>query len=88
MISTTKNVGKLIFEHRKILKLSQKKVSIQLGLKNGQYLYNIEKGRCGFPPKKLAKLSLILHIPLEKLKAAMVQDYIENINNEIEKSLV
>jgi transcriptional regulator with XRE-family HTH domain len=87
MVSKSKNVARLIIDQRKALKLSQLKVSEQLGLKNGQYLYHVEKLKCGFPPRKLAKLSLILQIPLEKLKEAMVQDYIENLNEEIEKSL-
>jgi len=87
MKSNAVHVGKLVYQYRKNLKMSQKQVAVKLGVNTGQYVYNIEKGSCGFPPKKLAKLSLVLHIPLELLKNAMLEDYKTNLEHQIMKSL-
>jgi transcriptional regulator with XRE-family HTH domain len=83
-----RKVSQLILAERTKLGLTQKQLAIRLGLRSGQYVHNIEKLQCNFPPKKIAKLSLALSIPLEKIKYAMMEDYIEAVKFEIEKSLV
>lgn len=83
------SLGKIIQDQRTALKLSQKEVCKRLGFTNnsGQYISEIEQGKSNFNPKRLAKLSLIICVPLEKLKAAMVSDYISCLNGEIDKSI-
>lgn len=87
MITRQKNFSQFIFNRRRELNLSQDKLAKQLGFKNGQYIHNIERMKCGFPVKLLARLSIILQTPLEKLKIILVDDYMENITEEINKSL-
>ena len=82
-----RKVSQLILAERSKLGLTQKQLAIRLGLRSGQYVHNIEKLQCNFPPKKIAKLSLALSIPLEKIKYAMMEDYIEAVKSEIEKSI-
>lgn len=87
MITKNPKLGEFLKQERQRKNFTQVSLSKELGLKNGQYLHNIEKGKCGFPPKKLARLSIILAVPLEQLKHLMIQDYVENLNQEVSRSL-
>lgn len=87
MITKQKKLSKLILDRRKELKMSQVDLAKAIGLRNGQYIYNIESCQCGFPVKSLAKLSIVLQVPLERLKQTMVEDYYENITEEIQRLL-
>lgn len=80
-------LGNAIRERRRELKLSQFHVSLRLGIKNGQYLYNIEKGKCTFPAHRILELSSILMMPLERIKNLMVLDYIDALDLEIKERL-
>lgn len=80
-------LGNAIRERRRELKLSQYHVSLRLGIKNGQYLYNIEKGKCTFPTHRILELSSILMMPLDRIKNLMVTDYMEAIDNKIQECL-
>ena len=87
MLNKQKILGKLIKDRRKELRLSQASIAKQLGFGNGQLIYNVENGRCGIPVKSMARLSIILQLPLETLKQAAIQDFTENLTQEINKSL-
>jgi transcriptional regulator with XRE-family HTH domain len=79
------HLGKAIRERRNELKLSQFQVCLRLGIKNGQYLYNIEKGKCTFPTHRVLELSSVLMMPLDKIKNLMVLDYLNAVDTEIQK---
>lgn len=82
-----RKLSELILTERSKQGVTQKQLANKLGLKCGQYVHNIEKLQCSFPPKKIAKLSLALSIPLERIKFAMMEDYVEAIKHEIDKSI-
>lgn len=81
-----KHLAKAIKEGRLAHRLnySQNEIASQLKL-SGQTISNLERGLCSLNIKHVIKLSVILEIPLERLKRAMVQDYEDAINAEIWK---
>ena len=89
MPRTWKNTSKVIKEHRLKMKLSQKQLStVVIGdSKHGQFFWNIEAGKAGLPPKHLFKTSQVLMCPLQDLKNAMVQDYLDTLDAMIAEEL-
>ncbi|MBY0415911.1 MAG: helix-turn-helix domain-containing protein [Bdellovibrionales bacterium] len=81
-MKTFKNIAKLIrkkrINHPK--KYSQTELSLLLGYKNGQFISNVERGKCSIPLKSLRKVSKTLDIDIEELKEALLQDYSETIS--------
>jgi len=64
-------------------KVSQEELSKLLGYKNGQFISNVERGKCSIPLKSLAKLANILDIPVEELVEAVVKDFQETVYNHM-----
>jgi transcriptional regulator with XRE-family HTH domain len=60
---------------------SQSELSHLLGYKNGQFISNVERALCNIPLKMLRKVSEVLDIPPEELKAAILRDQEETLNN-------
>lgn len=76
---TFENMASLIRTNRRMLNaknggLGQLELSRMLGLKNGQYISNIERGLCGLCASSAKKLSIILGIKLEDLADAVAKD--------------
>ena len=87
------NIAKFVKTKRLDIKnLSQSKLSHMLGygtsdkIEDGQFLSNIERGKCTVPIKKVRQLAQILNIDEELIKQAMVKDYLFNIEESIEKT--
>lgn len=78
-----KNIAQLIrtkrMNHTK--GYSQSELSHLLGYKNGQFISNVERALCNIPLKMLRKVSEVLDIPSEELKAAILRDQEETLNN-------
>lgn len=78
-----KNIAKLIrtkrLQHPK--GYSQSELSHLLGYKNGQFISNVERALCNIPLKMLVKVSEVLDIHPAELKAAILQDHEETLNN-------
>jgi hypothetical protein len=53
---------------------SQSELSTLLGYKNGQFISNVERALCNIPLKMLRKVSEVLDISHEDLKAAILKD--------------
>ncbi len=53
----------------------------KLGLKNGQFISNIERGLCSLPLKSIAKTSKILNVAPKTIKQAIKLDFKETLNN-------
>lgn len=53
---------------------SQSELSHLLGYKNGQFISNVERALCNIPLKMLRKVSEVLEIPIEEIKAAVLKD--------------
>ena len=60
---------------------SQSELSHLLGYKNGQFISNVERALCNIPLKMLRKVSEVLDITPEELKAAILKDQEETHNN-------
>lgn len=81
-----KNIAKLIrtkrLQHPK--GYSQSELSHLLGYKNGQFISNVERALCNIPLKMLSKVSSVLDIHPAELKAAILQDHEETLNNYLQ----
>lgn len=60
---------------------SQSELSHLLGYKNGQFISNVERSLCNIPLKMLKRVSEVLDIPADDLKAAILRDQEETLNN-------
>ena len=60
---------------------SQSELSHLLGYKNGQFISNVERALCNIPLKMLRKVSEVLDITSDDLKAAILRDQEETLNN-------
>lgn len=77
------NIAKLIrtrrINHSK--GYSQSELSHLLGYKNGQFISNVERSLCNIPLKMLTKVSEVLDISPEELKAAILRDHETTLDN-------
>lgn len=64
---------------------SQSDLSLQLGYKNGQFISNVERGLCNVPLKMMKKVSEVLDINPDELKAAILKDHEETLENYFNK---
>ncbi len=65
---------------------SQSELSHLLGYKNGQFISNVERALCNIPLKMLGKVSEVLTIDPNELKAAILKDHEETLNNYLKTS--
>lgn len=82
---TFNNIAHLIKTAREKTPWSQNELSYLMGYKNGQFISNIERGLCSLPLKILMKVSEHIKVPPEDIRAALIQDYTDQINNIIAK---
>ena len=69
------NIAKVVRKCRKEAKLSQEKLSKSLGYKNGQFISNLERGKCGLPANKINITSELLNIDSMRIVDALVLDH-------------
>ena len=65
---------------------SQSDLSLLLGYKNGQFISNVERGLCNVPLKMMKKISEVLDIDGNELKAAILKDHEETLANYFNKT--
>lgn len=65
---------------------SQSDLSLLLGYKNGQFISNVERGLCNVPLKMMKKISEVLDINPDELKAAILKDHEETLTNYFNKA--
>ena len=65
---------------------SQSDLSLLLGYKNGQFISNVERGLCNVPLKMMKKISEVLEINADELKAAILKDHEETLSNYFNKA--
>ena len=76
-----KHIGNLIKEKRVHSgQYSQSQLSEILGYKNGQFISNIERGKCGIPLKQLKRFISVLSIGRQEIKDALIKDYEQTID--------
>lgn len=78
-----KNIAQLIRSRRigHPKEYSQSELSHLLGYKNGQFISNVERALCNIPLKMLKRVSEVLDIAPDELKAAILRDQEETLNN-------
>ena len=72
-----KNIARVVFEAREHRRYSQQDLAQELGYKNGQFISNVERGKCGIPAEKLFLLSKILGTSPVMYAEALLSDYRE-----------
>lgn len=65
---------------------SQSELSNLLGYKNGQFISNVERALCNIPLKMLRKVSEVLDIKPEELKAAILRDHELTLDNYLNRA--
>lgn len=77
------NIAKLIRDKRTSHSkgYSQSELSHLLGYKNGQFISNVERALCNVPLKMLSRVSEVLDIEPTELKAAILRDQEETLDN-------
>lgn len=77
------NIAKLIRDKRTSHPkgYSQSELSQLLGYKNGQFISNVERALCNVPLKMLKRVSEVLDIDTEHLKAAILKDQEVTLDN-------
>ena len=85
MIQRSHFVSGLILLRLKELNLTQHQLSIKIGFnqKNPQFISNIIRGKCQFPPHKIKELSLAIGVPVEDVISAFVEDYKRSLYREV-----
>ena len=70
------NMAKLVSEKRKSHSqgYSQSELSHQLGYKNGQFISNVERGKCSLPNKVVPKFCELLNVDREDVVTAKLAD--------------
>lgn len=83
-----KNIATLIRTKRigHIKNYSQSDLSLLLGYKNGQFISNVERGLCNVPLKMMKRISEVLEINPDDLKAAILKDHEETLTNYFNKT--
>jgi transcriptional regulator with XRE-family HTH domain len=89
MISKSTYTAELIRFHRRQKKLSQKELSAMLSFstKHGQFVSNVESGKCQLPVKKIHLLSKALGIPIDQIIKSMTLDYELNTYKQIKTTI-
>ena len=73
------NISKLIKTARVDVGLSQAELARRIGC-HGQFISNIERGKCSVPVKDLNTISVALMVSREKIRRAMINDYEAYLN--------
>jgi transcriptional regulator with XRE-family HTH domain len=85
MRTNAQNLARFIRTKRIELGMSQFDLTKKLGwqTKSTQYISNIERNKCSFPPKSVQLLSDALNTSIDSIVHEMVKDYNLSLNNEV-----
>ena len=77
------HISEFIKLKRELIGLSQIQLSTKLGYptKNGQFISNIERGKCSLPSHKIGALSCALSVDKAWIVQAMVNDYRDGLES-------
>lgn len=76
-----KNIAHFIKLEREKVGLSQVQMAEKAGWNTGQFVSNIERGKCSVPLKSIKKVSKILEVTPMSLKQVLKMDFKETLNN-------
>lgn len=69
------NIAKFIKDNRLRQRLTQDRLSRGIGYKNGQFISNVERGKCSLPIKCIPKLCETLEVSTDEVIKALLDDY-------------
>lgn len=75
-------IAKEVKKARLKAKISQHYLAKELGYKNGQFISNVESGKCTFPSSKIPRLAFLTSHPKESFKQALIRDFHHRIEVE------
>lgn len=82
-MNKSKRVSKIIRQKRIELGYSQPEVAKFLGMKNGQFISNIERNLCALPIKYVHSVGKALKINPEVLVSAMKEDFSDFVDDQL-----
>ena len=81
------HIAQVLKEGRLRAVLSQSDLAKIMGFKNGQFVSNIERGKCSLPAKNIVKLCQHLSLDYNHVVAAMTADYKFRVTQRVLKDL-
>lgn len=78
--------GKLIKDYRRKKGITQKELSVVLGLNTAQFMSNIERDLAPLPAKYFKKVSKTIGVPVSKIVDAQINDFKAKLNKQIKAS--
>lgn len=85
MIRHNKKLAELVVKQIKLIGMRKSELARRLGYKNVQFVHNFTKDHQTFPVKKLVLLAQVTGLDPIGLKMALVEDYVDCLNKEMEK---
>lgn len=82
-MNKSKRVSKMIRGKRLELGISQHQVAKRIGMKQGQFISNIERDLCALPIKYVQRIGKVLDINADHLVVAIKEDYSDYVDEEI-----
>lgn len=82
-MNKSKRVAKIMRGKRIELGFSQDGIAQLIGMKQGQFISNIERNLCALPVKYVHKVGKILEINADTLASAMKEDFAEYIDEQV-----
>ena len=81
------HIAQVLKEGRLGAELSQNDLAKIMGFKNGQFVSNIERGKCSLPAKNIVKLCKVLSLDFGHVVEGMTADYKFRITQKVLKDL-
>ena len=76
-------LAKVIKGRRKELGISQNRLAVLLNLESGQLISNIERGKCGFPRRRLKRLCRALLLDKQTIYGALILEESDKILKDL-----
>lgn len=83
MIRHNKKLSELIKSKLKLIGMTQAELGRRMGYKNSQFMYNFLSKHQTFPVSKVRLLAEVTGLDPAGIKMAMVEDYVDCLNKEI-----
>ena len=80
------HIAKLVQEARESIGISQEELSLNLGYKNGQFISNIERGKCSLPIKHICLFCQLTKTETDPVIKAILYDQQMTINGVVFKT--
>lgn len=83
MVRHNKKLSELVKTRIKFIGMTQTELGRQLGYNSSQFMYNFLSKSQTFPVDKVKKLAEVTGLDPAGIKMAMIEDYVDCLNKEI-----